>query len=188
MRTCPRSSTGISQWATSSCSRGDPLHRPRLVHLATSDMTLSLLLGPQLRAFAAAGYEVIGLSAPGRYVSDLESWGIEHRPLCHATRAFAPSQDVRLLFELRGLLAELRPDIVHTHTPKPGYVGRLAARTSRMPIIVHTVHGIFALPEDRWTKKAVVYTLDRLASRTPDSARRSAPPSARTREPLASIP
>jgi glycosyltransferase involved in cell wall biosynthesis len=127
-------------------------------------MTLSWLLGPQLRAFAAAGYEVIGLSESGRYVAELDSWGIEHRPLRHATRTFAPGQDLRLLFELRGLLAELRPDIVHTHTPKPGYVGRLAARTSRVPIVVHTVHGIFALPEDRWTKKAVVYTLDRVAS------------------------
>ena len=127
-------------------------------------MTLSLLLGPQLRAFAEAGYEVIGVSAPGRYVADLESWGIEHRPLHHATRAFSPAEDVRSFFELRRLFAELKPDIVHTHTPKPGYVGRLAARTSRVPVVVHTVHGIFALPEDRWTKKAVVYTLDRVAS------------------------
>jgi glycosyltransferase involved in cell wall biosynthesis len=140
------------------------LHRPRLVHLATSDKTLSWLLGPQLRAFAAAGYDVIGMSAAGRFVADLDSWGIEHRALRHATRAFAPGQDLCSLFELRGLFAELRPDIVHTHTPKPGYVGRLAARTSRVPVIVHTVHGIFALPEDRWAKKAVVYTLDRLAS------------------------
>jgi glycosyltransferase involved in cell wall biosynthesis len=144
------------------------LHRPRLVHLASSDLTLSWLLGPQLRAFAAAGYEVIGVSAPGRNVSDLESWGIEHRPLANATRTFDPTRDVRLLFELRRLFAELRPDIVHTHTVKPGYVGRLAARTSRVPVIVHTVHGIFALPEDRWTKKAVVYTLDRVASTCSD--------------------
>ena len=144
------------------------MYRPRLVQLATSDLTLSWLLGPQLRAFAAAGYDVIALSAPGRYVADLDSWGIEHRPLRHATRAFAPGDDVRLLFELRRLFAGLRPDIVHTHTPKPGYVGRLAARTSRVPVIVHTVHGIFALPEDRWTKKAVVYTLDRLASSCSD--------------------
>src|SRR6188472_2053152 len=102
MRTCHRSPIGISQWATSSCSRGDLLHRPRLVHLATSDMTLSWLLGPQLRAFAAAGYEVIGMSASGRFVADLDSWGIEHRSLRHATRAFAPGEDVRSLFELRG--------------------------------------------------------------------------------------
>jgi len=134
------------------------------VHLATSDMTLSLLLGPQLRAFAAAGYEVIGVSAPGRYVAEVQSWGVEHRPLRHATRAFSPAEDIRLFFELRDLFRELRPDIVHTHTPKPGYVGRLAARMSRVPVVVHTVHGIFALPEDRWPKKAVVYTFDRVAS------------------------
>jgi glycosyltransferase involved in cell wall biosynthesis len=127
-------------------------------------MTLSLLLGNQLRAFVAAGYEVIALSAPGRYVADLDSWGIEHRSLRNATREFSPSSDVRLVFELRRLFAELQPDIVHTHTPKPGYFGRLAARTSRVPVIVHTVHGIFASPESRWAKKAVVYTLDRIAS------------------------
>jgi glycosyltransferase involved in cell wall biosynthesis len=135
-----------------------------LIQLATSDLTHSWLLGPQLRAFAAAGYEVIALSADGRYVADLESWGIEHRTLQNATRAFDPVRDVRLLFELRRLFAELKPDIVHTHTPKPGYVGRLAARTSRVPVIVHTVHGIFAVPEDPWPKKTVVYTLDRIAS------------------------
>lgn len=140
------------------------MHRPRLVQLATSDLTLSWLLGPQLRAFAAVGYEVIALSAGGRYVRDLESWGIEHRTLRHATRAHDPVRDVRLLFELRRIFAELRPDIVHTHTPKPGYVGRLAARTSRVPVIVHTVHGIFAVPEDPWPKKAIVYSLDRIAS------------------------
>ena len=55
--------------------------RPRVVHVTTTDMSLSLLLGPQLRAFAAAGYEVIGASAPGPYVAELERWGIEHRPL-----------------------------------------------------------------------------------------------------------
>ncbi|MEJ7582506.1 MAG: glycosyltransferase family 4 protein [Acidimicrobiales bacterium] len=85
-------------------------------------------------------------------------------PAVAPRRAFSPSQDTRLFLELRSLFRELRPDIVHTHTPKPGYVGRLAARTSRVPVIVHTVHGIFALPEDPWAKKAVVYGLDRIAS------------------------
>ena len=46
----------------------------RLVHLTTADISLSLLLGPQLRAFATAGYEVIGISAPGPHVPELESW------------------------------------------------------------------------------------------------------------------
>ena len=39
--------------------------RPRVVHITTTDMSLDWLLGPQLRAFDAAGYEVIGMSATG---------------------------------------------------------------------------------------------------------------------------
>ena len=36
-------------------------------------MSLDWLLGPQLRAFGAAGYEVIGVSAPGPHVAAIES-------------------------------------------------------------------------------------------------------------------
>lgn len=138
---------------------------PRLVHLTTTDMSLDLLLGPQLEAFAGAGYEVIGVSAPGPFVAGLEATGIRHFPLRHATRAAAPHHDVQALAELRSLFRKLRPDIVHTHNPKAGIYGRLAARAARVPVIVNTVHGLYALPEDRWTKRALIYGLELLASR-----------------------
>ena len=127
-------------------------------------MSLALLLGPQLRAFATAGYEVIGMSAPGEWVGQLEAGGIRHVPLRHATRALAPTHDARAFGELRALFRALRPDIVHTHNPKPGVYGRLAARAARVPVIVNTVHGLYATPEDRWARRAVVYTLERLAA------------------------
>ena len=140
------------------------MRRPRLIHVTTADISLSLLLGPQLRAFRDAGYEVIGASAPGPFVAELESWGIEHRPLRHATRAMAPHRDLGALAELYRLFREVRPDIVHTHNPKPGVYGRLAARAARVPVVVNTVHGLYALPEDPRRKRAVVYTLERLAA------------------------
>lgn len=140
------------------------MRRPRLIHVTTADISLSLLLGPQLRAFRDAGYEVIGASAPGPFVAELESWGIEHRPLRHATRAMAPHRDLGALAELYRLFREVRPDIVHTHNPKPGVYGRLAARAARVPVVVNTVHGLYALPEDPRGKRAVVYALERIAA------------------------
>jgi glycosyltransferase involved in cell wall biosynthesis len=141
----------------------------RLVHVTTTDMSLSLLLGPQLEAFAAAGYEVMGASAPGSYVADLERRGIRHLALRHATRAHAPHHDVAAVRELYSIFRELRPDIVHTHNPKPGVYGRLAARWARVPAVVNTVHGLYALPSDRFAKRALVYGLERVAAACSDA-------------------
>jgi glycosyltransferase involved in cell wall biosynthesis len=136
----------------------------KLVHVTTIDMSLVLLLGPQLRAFAEAGMEVVGVSAPGPFVPQLESWGIRHEPLRHATRSAAVGQDIMALLELWQLFGRLRPDIVHTHNPKPGLYGRVAARAAGVPGVVNTVHGLYATPEDRAWRKAVVYGLERAAS------------------------
>jgi glycosyltransferase involved in cell wall biosynthesis len=108
--------------------------------------------------------EVIGVSAPGPFVPELESWGIRHVPLRHATRSTAVGQDVLALVELWQLFRRLGPDIVHTHNPKPGLYGRVAARAAGVRGVVNTVHGLYASPEDRASRKAVVYTLERAAS------------------------
>ena len=53
-----------------------------------------------------------------------------------------PHDDLRGLASLVGIARRFRPDIVHTHTAKAGFIGRLAARRVRpRPAIVHTYHG-----------------------------------------------
>ncbi|MEY2567275.1 MAG: hypothetical protein QOE35_1804 [Actinomycetota bacterium] len=142
---------------------------PRLLHITTTDISLELLLGPQLRAFAAAGYDVHTASAPGPYVARLEADGVRHHPLRHATRAMAPRRDAQALVELWRLFRRLDPDIVHTHNPKPGLYGRMAARAARVPVVVNTVHGLYAVPEDSRAKRTVVYGLERVAARCSDA-------------------
>jgi len=138
--------------------------RPVVVHLTTTDISLELLLGPQLRAFRDAGYDVIAMSAPGPFVAALEADGIRHIALEHASRAVAFGSDVRAGKEVFGRFRTLRPDIVHTHNPKPGVYGRVAARAARVPAIVNTVHGLYAQPDDRLPKKAAVYGIERIAA------------------------
>jgi glycosyltransferase involved in cell wall biosynthesis len=76
----------------------------------------------------------------------------------------APLEDARALAELVRLFRRLRPSIVHTNTPKPGLYGRVAARLAGVPVVVNTVHGLYALPDDPWPKRATVYGLERLAA------------------------
>jgi glycosyltransferase involved in cell wall biosynthesis len=138
--------------------------RPVVLHLTTVDMSLTLLLLPQLLAFQEAGYEVIGVSSPGPYVPGLEARGIRHVALERSTRAADLRADLATAREFARLCRRLRPDIVHTHNPKPGVYGRIGARLARVPVVVNTVHGLYAQPDDPLARRAVVYGLERVAS------------------------
>lgn len=65
----------------------------------------------------------------------------------HMVRQIAPLTDWRGYRELAGLIREIKPDVVHTHSSKAGVIGRAAAwgafRHSRdkRPAVVHTIHG-----------------------------------------------
>lgn len=56
-------------------------------------------------------------------------------------RSISPLRDLRALFSLIRIMRRLRPDVVHTHTAKAGTLGRIAAITTRVPVVVHTFHG-----------------------------------------------
>ncbi|HEY0074127.1 MAG TPA: glycosyltransferase family 4 protein [Abditibacteriaceae bacterium] len=56
-------------------------------------------------------------------------------------REISPKSDLQTLREVLRLMRREKPQIVHTHTAKAGFVGRLAARMARVPVVVHTFHG-----------------------------------------------
>jgi glycosyltransferase involved in cell wall biosynthesis/ribosomal protein S18 acetylase RimI-like enzyme len=139
--------------------------RPRVAQLTTTDLTLRYLLLGQLRRLRAEGYDVTGISAPGPNAAALEAEGIRFLPWRNATRAWSPAADVAALAELVALLRRERFDLLHTHNPKPGVIGRVAARLAGVPLVVNTVHGLYATPEDRLGKRAAVLGLEWLAAR-----------------------
>jgi glycosyltransferase involved in cell wall biosynthesis len=80
--------------------------------------------------------EVSAEQLPQRYGADLAS-----------INAMGPEMnlraDVKAFSQMQGLIRRFRPDIVHTHTAKAGFIGRLAAvcGVRPRPVIVHTYHG-----------------------------------------------
>jgi glycosyltransferase involved in cell wall biosynthesis len=65
------------------------------------------------------------------------------QPTCipQMKRAISPRDDWAAYNKLKELIKEFKPDIVHTHAAKSGALGRLAAKHSNVPVIVHTFHG-----------------------------------------------
>ena len=147
--------------ATASPAQGG---RPKVLHLTTSDSSLDLLLRPQLDALSVAGYEVVAASAHGSYVASIEAGGIRHIALQHATRSMDMGQDLAMVRELYSVFRRERPDIVHTHNPKPGWFGRVTARLAGVPVVINTVHGLYATESDPRSKRLVIYGLERIAA------------------------
>ncbi len=143
--------------------------RPSVLHVTTTGMSLDWLLRPQLVAFRAAGFEVITASAPGPHVETLRSAGFEHHPVPSFGRTMDLRNDVRAARELASVLDTVRPNIVHTHNPKPGVLGRLIGRLHGLDGVVNTVHGLYAQPEDGWKRRLPVYGLERFAATCSDA-------------------
>ena len=140
----------------------------RIAHLTTIDMSLALLLSTELTVDLEAGHEVFGISAPGRYVASVESLGVTHVPVESLTRAWNVRRDAAAFAELVRTLRSLNLDVLHTHNPKTGVMGRVAGRLAGIPVVVNTCHGLWAKPEDRLRKRAFVYGAEAFAARFSD--------------------
>ena len=88
-------------------------------------MSLDLLLGTELEVDVAAGHEVFGISAVGRYVPRVEARGVTHVPVASLTRSWAPRRDLEACLELFRTIRGLHLDVLHTHNPKTGVMGRI---------------------------------------------------------------
>jgi glycosyltransferase involved in cell wall biosynthesis len=107
----------------------------KVLHVTNTFFFAERLLYAKLRALSDAGYDVhVACPAP----RTLE--GIT----CHAMpmrRTISP-YDMVTYFQLKQLLLKEKFDIVHTHSAKAGFIGRLAAHAAEVPHIFHTYHGL----------------------------------------------
>jgi glycosyltransferase involved in cell wall biosynthesis len=135
------------------------------MHVTTVDLSLDGLLRYQLLRFAEHGFDVVGVSAPGPYVEAMTAAGIPHIAVPSLTRSWTPKEDLRATEALVRLFRRERPAVVHTHNPKSGVLGRLAARIARVPVIVNTVHGLYVNPALSPVKRLVIDRSERWAMR-----------------------
>lgn len=140
----------------------------RLAHLTTVDMSLALLLATELEEDLRAGHEVFGISAPGPYVERVQALDVTHVPVRSLTRSWSLLSDLKAFVELYRTIKRLKLDVLHTHTPKAGVMGRIAGRLAGVPIVVNTCHGLWARAEDPILKRVLVYGLEALAIRFSD--------------------
>jgi glycosyltransferase involved in cell wall biosynthesis len=139
----------------------------KIAHVTTIDGSLRRLLLNQLLEIRAAGHEVVGISSPGAYVPHIENAGIRHISVPIA-RSVSPLRDLATLWQLVRIFRRERFDLVHTHNPKPGLLGQIAARWARVPLVVNTVHGFYFDEHRPTSRRRFWIALERLAARCSD--------------------
>ena len=70
-----------------------------------------------------------------------EKLGLKPKMIGSMQREINLANDLKAYKELKKIIVDFKPDIVHTHASKAGTLGRLAAYHANVPIIVHTFHG-----------------------------------------------
>ena len=83
-------------------------------------------------------------------------------------REVAPLRDLAALREMVALIRRERPAIVHTHTSKAGFIGRVAARLARVPAVIHQPHGHIFYGYYGRRRTDFFTALERLAARWTD--------------------
>lgn len=70
-----------------------------------------------------------------------EQYGLRPTIVAEMKRSINPLNDYFAYKKIKKIIKEYKPDIVHTHASKAGTIGRLAAISCKVPVIVHTFHG-----------------------------------------------
>ena len=114
----------------------------KLIRITTVPMALRYLLPGQMRFMAANGFDVLMISADGKELSEVKEQEQCRHIIVPMTRKITIFQDIKCLFQLISIFRKEKPDIVHTHTPKAGLLGMLAAKLCGVKIRIHTVAGL----------------------------------------------
>jgi glycosyltransferase involved in cell wall biosynthesis len=116
------------------------------------------------------GDDVLLITGPplGPEGSLLQRASANRVPVCiipQLQRPIHPWRDVASYLALRRVLADFRPDVVHTHSAKGGILGRMAARAVGTPVVIHTVHGAPWHPYQNAAARALFKASERFAAR-----------------------
>lgn len=132
----------------------------KIIRIATVPATFGLLRN-QLKFVSENNFEVIAVSSSGDRLQRVEDDEKVKTVGVDMTRTISPTKDIHGLWQLYKLLKKEKPDIVHTHTPKAGTLGVIAAKMAGVPYRLHTIAGL-PLLESKGAKRRLLNLVEKI--------------------------
>lgn len=125
------------------------------------------------RGLTERGHNVTLIAGPetgpeGSLWEEAENIGCRLLRIDALRRAVNPIRDATALRRLCQAFATIQPDLVHTHSSKAGILGRLAAKRTSVPMVVHGIHGMSFNRAQSYPKRAFFRFLERRSARWTD--------------------
>ncbi len=133
----------------------------RLIRGGADENTLYTVRGLDARRYAVD--LIVGRGSELECLDGIASERV--RQLDSLVRDPDPLQDLACLVQLAWIIRRGHYQIVHTHTAKAGFLGRLAAALAGTPVIIHTVHGVTFHDHLPRGQKTFYLMLERIAGR-----------------------
>ncbi len=114
----------------------------KIVLFANTDWYLYNFRLSLANALQEQGHELLLISPPGEYGRKLLDLGLRWQPVPMQRRSLNPLREISLVFYLRHLFRDEKPDLVHGFTIKSAIYGALAARFAGVPGRVSSVAGL----------------------------------------------
>lgn len=112
-----------------------------IVHMTTIPHSLYVFFEGQFRFMKEAGFNMVAISSPGEWLDAFSKRENTRVFGLAMTRKITPLKDIVTLFRLCRLLLYIKPEIVHVHTPKAGFLGIVAAWIVMIPVRIYHIHG-----------------------------------------------
>lgn len=136
----------------------------KLVRITTMPISMDIILKNQL-GYMNQFFEVIGVTGDdGKHYNNIQKRENIRMHAVGMSRAISPFKDIISLYRLFIFLKKEKPRIVHTHTPKAGFLGMLAAKLANVPVRLHTVAGL-PLIEATGVKRKILDTVEKITYR-----------------------
>jgi glycosyltransferase involved in cell wall biosynthesis len=129
----------------------------KLVHVTTVPQSLFFLTG-QVGYMKERGFEIHGLSSPGEFLSRFAE---RERVVVHPVempRRITPLRDMVALACIWRVLRQIRPHIVHAHTPKGGVLGMVSAWLARVPVRIYHMRGLPFTTASGWKRALLIWS------------------------------
>lgn len=139
----------------------------KVLFLATVDVHIYYFHIPFMKLLRDMGYEVEVAASNVGFTDKIEEEGFRVYNIPFSRNPFNIS-NIKAFLMLLNLMKKRKYIMVHTHTPVASFVGRIVAKTAKVPHIVYTAHGFHFHEYGSKIKNFIYYRLEKFAGRFTD--------------------